>query len=298
MDVYSSRKIINEEKHKWLFNFSSSHIGGGLIRTLETVKWFDDNVGAYFILNAKIKNKVIGYNKKNIYFFVKENKLMRLFNDGYYMHKILKEIGRPEIYFSYGIPIFHNIGNINWFHLSNSLTLKTKGILLPFSKRIQMWILKKRIIKSMENINIATGESEFSVNLLKDENKENNSSCFYDVLPNGIDMSLLNDILASKRKEIDKYGITVGTFTYKRIDVAVKLFHQIRRKHNLRKFIVVGDTKRVPKKIVDDYYIEFKSNISREELFNLLYNSDFYISASQIENSSIAALEHFYYQKT
>ncbi len=37
--------------------------------------------------------------------------------------------------------------------------------------------------------------------------------------------------------------------------------------------------------------MEFKSNVSREELFYLLYNAEYYISASQIENSSIAALE-------
>ena len=37
--------------------------------------------------------------------------------------------------------------------------------------------------------------------------------------------------------------------------------------------------------------MEFKSNISRKELFYLLYNAEYYISASQIENSSIAALE-------
>ena len=40
------------KKHKWLFNFSSSTVGGGLIRTLETIKWFDSKNGAYFIVNV------------------------------------------------------------------------------------------------------------------------------------------------------------------------------------------------------------------------------------------------------
>ena len=60
--------------------------------------------------------------------------------------KIIAEIGEPDIYFSYGIPVFKDIAKINWFHISNALTLKTKNISLPLGKRIQMWILKNRIL--------------------------------------------------------------------------------------------------------------------------------------------------------
>ena len=101
------------------------------------------------IVIAKINNVI-----KNRYFFIEENKILRLLNDGYYISKIVEEIGRPDIYFSYGIPVFNDLANINWFHISNSLTLKTKDISLPFSKRVQMWILKKRIISSMDKTNI------------------------------------------------------------------------------------------------------------------------------------------------
>ena len=133
--------------------------------------WFKkDNFGAYFIINDKIKNEIIKYNKKNKYFFISENKIKRLLMDGYYMSKIIVETGKPDIYFSYGIPVFNDIAKINWFHISNALSLKTKNISLPFLKRIQMWILKKRIIKSMNHTHIATGESEFAINLLKDKN--------------------------------------------------------------------------------------------------------------------------------
>ena len=51
------------KKHKWLFNFSSSTVGGGLIRILETIKWFDSNNGSYFIVNYRIKDLVSKYNK-------------------------------------------------------------------------------------------------------------------------------------------------------------------------------------------------------------------------------------------
>ena len=280
-----------KKKLVWLFNFSSSWVGGGLIRTLETVKWFDNNMGAYFIINDRIKNEISKHSKNNKYFFISDNKVKRLFSDGYYMSKIIAEIGKPDIYFSYGIPVFNDIAKINWFHISNALTLKTQKISLPLKTRIQMLILKKRIIKSIKYTHIATGESEFSVNLLKDEANKRNLKCHYDVLPNGYDISLIKDVLNKKREKLSKYAITIGTFKYKNIKVALELFHEIRKINNLKKFIIVGPCNTLPKSVLIDKFVEFKPTISREDLFTLLYNAEYYISASQIENSSNAALE-------
>ena len=280
-----------EGKTIWLFNFSSSWNAGGFERTKETVKWFDNNLGAYFIINNRIKNEISKHNKKNKYFFVSQNKIKRLLVDGYYMPKIIDEIGRPDVYFSYGIPVFNDIAKINWFHISNALTLKTKNISLPLIKRIQMWILKNRIIKSMKHVNIATGESEFSVKLLKDEVNNKKIKCYYNVLPNGYDMSIIENVLNKKRKTSYKYGITIGTYAYKKLEVALELFHELKKLKKLKKFIIIGSFNDIPKSLINDRFIEFKSNISRKELFDLLYNAEYYISASQIENSSIAVLE-------
>ncbi len=275
----------------WLFNFSSSCVGGGLIRTIETVKWFDNNMGAYFIINYRIKNEISKYNKKNKYFFVSDNKIKRLFSDGYYIPKIIDEIGKPDIYFSYGIPVFNNIAKINWFHISNALTLKTGKVSLPLKTRVKMLILKKRILESIKFTDIATGESEFSVNLLKGEVIKRNLKCYYDVLPNGYDISLIKDVLSENREILTKYAITIGTYKYKKIKIALKLFHQIRESNDLEKFIIVGPINNLPKSILKDKFVEVQPNLPREDLFNLLYNAEYYISASQIENSSNAALE-------
>ncbi len=275
----------------WLFNFSSSWTGGGLIRTIETVKWFDNNLGAYFIINDRIKNEISNYNKNNKYFFVSDNKTMRLLSDGYYIPKIIDEIGRPDVYFSYGIPVFKDIGKINWFHVSNALALKTNKTSLPLKTLIQMLILKKRIIKSMQHTHIATGESKFSVNLLEELASKKNIKCHYDVLPNGYDITHIKKIVSRKREALYKYAVTVGTYKYKKIKVALKLFHQIKDANNLKKFIIVGPTKHLPRSVVKDEYVETKPHLIREDLLNLLYNAEFYISASQIENSSNAVLE-------
>ena len=279
------------KKFIWLFNFSSSWVGGGLIRTIETVKWFDNNMGAYFIINDRIKNKISKYNKNNKYFFVSDNKTKRLFSDGYYIPKIIGEIGRPDIYFSYGIPVFKEIGRINWFHISNALALKTDKISLPLKTRLQMLILKKRIIKSIKYTHIATGESEFSVNLLKEHVNKKNLKCHYDVLPNGYDINPLKEIVNNKREISFKYAVTIGTYKYKKIKVALELFHQIKEANNLKRFIIVGRTNNIPKSVINDRLVEIKPNLSRKNLLSLLYSAEYYISASQIENSSNAVLE-------
>ena len=279
------------KKHKWLFNFSSSPVGGGLIRTLETIKWFDATNGAYFIVNDRIKDLVSKYNKNNKYFFISDNKAKRLFSDGYYIPKIIGEIGRPDIYFSYGIPVFKDIGKINWFHISNALALKTDKISLPLKTRIQMLILKKRIMKSIKYTHIATGESEFSVNLFKEHVNKRNLKCHYDVLPNGYDVTHLKEIVDKKREVLSKYAVTIGTYKYKKIKVALELFHQIKKTNNLKKFIVVGPTNNLPRSVINDEFVEVKPNLSREDMLSLLYNAEYYISASQIENSSNAVLE-------
>lgn len=275
----------------WLFNFSSSSVGGGLLRTLETVKWFDNNSGAYFILNNKIKSDVFIYNKKNKYFFISDNKIKRIFFEGSYIPKIVEEIGQPDVYFSYGIPVFNNIGKINWFHISNALTITTNKISLRLETRIKMLILKKRIVRSLNFIDIVTGESEFSIKLLEKEASKRNLKCYYDILPNGYDKSLINKILSQKKNKIDKYAVTVGTYKYKKIGITHKLFNQIRELNNLRKLIIVGPARNLPRSVVKDRSVEIKPSLSREDLLNLLYNAEYYISASQIENSSNAALE-------
>ncbi len=279
------------KKHKWLLNFSSSTVGGGLIRILETIKWFDSNNGAYFIVNNKIKDLISMHNKNNKYFFVSDNKLKRLLSDGYYIPRIIDEIGIPDVYFSYGIPVFKKIGKINWIHISNALSLKTDKISLPLKTLIQMLILKKRIIKSISYADIATGESEFSVNLLKQEASKRNFKCHYDVLPNGCDITSIKDIINKKRDLLVKYAVTIGTYKYKKIKVALELFHQIKEANNLKKFIIVGSANNIPRSVINDKFVEILPSISRENLLNLLYNAEYYISTSQIENSSNAVLE-------
>ena len=118
-------------------------------------------------------------------------------------------------------------------------------------------------MKSIKYTHIATGESEFSVNLFKEHVNKRNLKCHYDVLPNGYDVTHLKEIVDKKREVLSKYAVTIGTYKYKKIKVALELFHQIKKTNNLKKFIVVGPTNNLPRSVINDEFVEVKPNLSR-----------------------------------
>ena len=132
------------EKVLWLFNFSASFTGGGLMRLIETARWFDQNEGGNFIINEKAYKAVKSFSKKNKYFLASSSRYKRLSN-GLYLKEILNKIDEPDIYFSYGIPIPFNVGKKNWFHISNALSLTTKKISLGLKRKAEMFILKQKL---------------------------------------------------------------------------------------------------------------------------------------------------------
>ena len=279
---------MNKKNITWLFNFASSFSGGGLKRLIETVKWFDMNGGAQFIVNSQAASKIKTYSDNNIFFEVSPQKILRLLNDGYYLNDILREAKKPDIYFSYGLPIFYSIAEINWFHVSNALTLRTKGIDLKISKRIEMSILKNRILSSLMHANIVTAESQYALGLVK----KNSCYNFYtSILPNGFDVNEF-EYIGCKKSDYQSYAITIGSYKYKKLLVAYNLFKELNKLGNkLEKFIIVGDIKDVPSSLLSNRDVVVDRCDNRDDLVNLLSYAKYYISASQIENSSIAALE-------
>jgi len=280
------------EKILWLFNFSASFVGGGLMRLIETARWFDQNEGGNFIVNEKAFHAVKNFSKKNVYFLVSSNKLKRFINDGYYIKDILHTIGSPDVYFSYGIPVFFQVGKINWFHISNATSLTTHKINLPLVKRMEMILLKNRIINSLKFVQIISGESEFSLNLLRDNKNLNTHELFFHILPNGF-RDLERERVSRKVKKKEFYAITIGTHKYKQISLAFHVFQLLQKMNpKLGKFIIIGNKKDVPSKVLNSQSVEVvNTGNNREQLIQFLSNSEYYISASQIENSSMASLE-------
>ena len=279
-------------------NFSSTYTGGGLRRLIETAKWFDKTDGCHFIVHEKAFNYIKDYTNKNVFYVVTQNKIRRLFTDGYYLKNILNVIGTPDIYFSYGIPVFFMIGKVNWFHISNALSLTTRNISLPLSLRLKMILLKHRILKSLDHVQIISGESEFSLNLIKDVSKRQLKSIYFSVLPNGFNEHERNNVQQIVNDE-EHYAITIGTHRYKKLSIAFQLFKYLQKNDTkLKTFIIVGNRDELTWKVSSDNIVIVDIGLNRESLIHLLCGAKYYISASQIENSSNAALEGLLFSKS
>ena len=279
------------EKTIWLFNFSSSYYGGGLRRLIESARWFDQNEGGNFIINENAFKVVKSFSNKNVYFSVSPSRLKRFLNDGYYLKDILHSMDTPDIYFSYGIPIFYKVGKVNWFHINNATSLTTDKINLPLKRKAEMILLKQRILSSLRFIQIISSESEYSLNLLRNSKNINSNEIYFHLLPNGFSKAEMKNVLRKVGTK-EYYAITVGTYRYKQLSLAFDIFQLLKTKNpKLGKFIIIGDRKEVPRKMLKNHSVEVDSCDNREKLIQLLSDAEYYISASQIENSSIAALE-------
>jgi glycosyltransferase involved in cell wall biosynthesis len=146
----------------------------------------------------------------------------------------------------------------------------------------------------MEHVQIASAESAFSLDLLRNAKGNTNPYCTYTVLKNGCDDVLLNtETLQSNDETSGNYAVTIGTYPYKRLDLALTVFHKLQRKQpDLSRFKIIGNEKFINKKVRNDNRVEVLGFIlDRRILYNTLRGAKYYISASRIENSSIAALE-------
>jgi hypothetical protein len=125
---------------------------------------------AYFIIhpNCEFLKKEFPNNK---YFIVFQTRLERLYKDCEYLSKINKEVNKPDLYYSYGIPIYYEFGKINWFHISNILPLNSKDMGLSlFDRNIRIRLLRWKIIKNYNNADIISAESLNSLSMIKNLN--------------------------------------------------------------------------------------------------------------------------------
>lgn len=278
---------------RWLLNFSASPTGGGRRRLEETAKWFAVHGGATFLVHPAVLNSLVHRSGANRFIPISQRKLTRLFADGRYLSPIISEIGRPDIYFSYGIPVFYTVGRINWFHVSNSLTLTRRRHGMPLKRYLELQLLGRRTRRCLKNAQIASAESEFAVGLLKERSGARSAVQRYVVLNNGCEDSLFCGQQLPERGNIEPYAVTVGTSPYKRLDLVLEVFHQLQaRKPDLRALKIVGDKKQIPRPVLMDPRVQaLGTGLEDEALYQLLREAEYYISMSGIENSSTAVSE-------
>ena len=276
------------ELNKFLFNFSASYSGGGFKRLFAYAKWFNEHGGACFLIHANC-DALIKLFARNRYFIVNQSKLQRFLNDSDYLDTIGKEIGIPDLYYSYGIPIYYKFGRVNWFHLSNVLPLCMRGVSLPLLDKVKLYFLGHRIKINYKNMDIISAESNYSLNLVKTSYLTK-----LVVSVNGSD----DEILFQSRNIIEKKDATavvMGTYQYKALGDSYAVFQMLRQVDAQLKLIIIGDKKKIPRKLLENEHVVATGYLNHNQVIEQLQKSTYYISTTQIENSYNAASEGIFF---
>ena len=113
----------------------------------------------------------------------------------------------------------------------------------------------------------------------------------FSVFPNGFNELEYKNVLRRVNDE-EHYAITIGTYRYKQISIAFRLFKFLQEKDTkLQKFLIIGNRDDLPHEVRTNDQVVVDIGSNRESLIQWLSNAEYYISASQIESSSIATLE-------
>jgi hypothetical protein len=272
-------------KYNFLFNFAATRTGGGLKRLYEYTKWFHKKGGACFIIHPNCEFLIKNF-PNNQYFIVLQSRTQRLFKDCDYLSDIKKEIGMPDLYYSYGIPVYYHFGKINWFHLSNVLPLNSKNMEVSlFDRYIRLRLLGWKMSKNYKNADIISAESLSSLSMIKNQN---NKEMFLSI--NGSDDEI---IFLQNRLEIkkDNMAVIVGTQRYKALLDSYRIFETLKKKNKLLKLFLIGDKRSIPKQLVNNKSVVLTGVISQSEVIEFLKKTKYYISTTLVENSFNAASE-------
>lgn len=267
-----------------LFNFSASYSGGGYKRLHSYVKWFDAHGGAYFIINKKSAALATDF-PRNRYFVVAPGRWARLWRDGTYLESILATLPQPALYYSYGIPLFARFGRVNWFHLSNALPLAREHLPMSLADRLKFALLGWRIRRSLVHADVIAAESECSLDMI---GRKYGAHLF--VSGNGFDVGF-GELGRAGSEAREDLAVVVGTYRYKALDDAFRVFNMLRVACPQLRLRVFGPPALVPPKMRDDAAVELVGVQPPATVIDALRKSRHYISTSLIENSSNADLE-------
>ncbi len=271
-------------ENKFLFNFAASYSGGGFKRLYEYSRVLDANGGAWFIVHPNCKNLAAEF-PNNHYFVVKQRGYQRLVNDCGYLAGILKQVGRPDLYYSYGIPIYAKVGRVNWFHLSNVLPLASRNIPLSAFDRLKMRHLGSRIKHNYANADVISAESNYSLGLIGITQTD---KLFLSVNGSNDELATLNDEQVRHKSAI---ATVLGTYRYKALNDSWHVFEMLRQRNRKLKLVIIGHAEYIPEDIRQNPHVIVRGLLKRSDVIACLRESTYYISTTHIENSYNAASE-------
>lgn len=269
------------ERYDILFDFSSTSSGGGLRRIKAYAKYFSTSpLKTHFFIDERMKNS------DAIQRLVSSTLVRNTEFSKFMLHKkyLSPYKNQAKWLFSYGIPIKGNIAKKHWLHISNILPFAIFDVTLEPYLFFKMFVLRQQFKNNMLINNVVSAESNFSINKYHEITASTAHHC---LLRNGIDSNKLN--LTKFDKE--PIAISIGTYTYKRLDLTYKLFQSLKKDLGLETLLLVGESKRIPKFIKNACDVEIQNFLTEDCLKLRLKKASYFISTSEAENSSCAVQE-------
>ena len=236
-------------------------------------------IGVLFLAHPALREMLMEYRHVEIEYLARPA-MQRVLDDSGLVGKYR---GKALRYFSYGIPIYSRMSSHDWLHLSNALPFGYRECTLSVAARIKNRILFQRFKDAATHPDIVSAESNFLLRLYAKQCESPRESM---VLRNGSDV-----FSASKGCERLPRMLTVGIDGYKRLAKVVEQFERMRRPLGLQELVVVGSPHKAPAFVRNLRDVRITGFLSAEELNDLYATSRYYISASEIENSSVAVME-------
>jgi hypothetical protein len=271
------------ESQNIVFDFSSSPSGGGRVRALAFLKYFKNSGNALFLLHPHLRSEVNPEELKCSVRFISKSFFGKILNLSVYKKAAVRDFPDLKVWFSYGIPLFKRYAPVQILHISNALTLTTRGVSVGIADYFKFYLLLQYFIRSRKQVDLWTGESRFVGEILRNAMGPVN----YKVWQNGLD-EVNVDTNYDGRADFGEYALAIGTYSYKRIDRSYEWFKRNGARFGAKRLVIIGA---IPKKKIKDEDILYLGERSPPQVRALLMQCCFYISSSEIENSSNALME-------
>lgn len=205
----------------------------------------------------------------------------RLFDENFYFKKPLP---KGTAVFSHGAPVLP-ICDRYVLHLNTALPFVIGRVAMEPLVRVKMGALNRRLKRAANHADIVTVESLATRDLVV-ESWGHSFAAKIQILGNGVDPAPPT----SEPPLHFPYAITIGTHRYKRLDMVLTAFRELKRSQPDLQLIIV-DTHGAGRTHTPDPTITYYPPVAYSTVRRLIENAAVFISMSAVENSSISLLE-------
>jgi glycosyltransferase involved in cell wall biosynthesis len=266
-------------KAELVFDFSSSYLGGSQRRLNAYADYFSGHpLPTHFFISDLAANKHEIAQKVSAS-FVSKSGLSKLVVGS----RHLLETGiAPKWCFSFGLPVRSRFAENHWLHVSNVLPFTYRQVQMARQLQFKSFLQFRQYAQYARNADVVSGESNFSV-----------GSYCSTLGWSGKTAVLRNGVTPCKVEKLptEPYALAIGTESYKRIDLTYDVYKAIQNQLGITSLVIVGSPAGIPAHVRKAPDVICETGISEDALSSRYRRASYFLSTSEVENSSLAVLE-------